>query len=198
MLKLSNPGVRSDSHSFWRASEYDLAQPWSFADGPRCRLQWDVSTWPCAVVTSKVSSVRKEEFLLSFLETQLKWAFILKDRGLCLSLLKNPQALEAQAMRQNVPDHWPWTAAAFRLRLSRIGTNKGGLEAGKHSFCCFSGLLISVIGQGVTSKLKERRIRLDVRRGVVRHCNRLPRGIVDAPSLEALKARMDGALSDLC
>jgi len=32
---------------------------------------------------------------------------------------------------------------------------------------------------------------------VVRHWNRLPSELVDAPSLEAFKARLDGALSSL-
>jgi len=48
------------------------------------------------------------------------------------------------------------------------------------------------------SKLKEGRFRLDVKKkfstvGVVRH--RLPREVVDAPSLEAPRVRLDGALS---
>ncbi|KFR08763.1 hypothetical protein Y956_01153, partial [Nipponia nippon] len=51
-------------------------------------------------------------------------------------------------------------------------------------------------------KLKEGRFRLDVRKKfftmrVVRHCNRMPREAVDAPSLEVFKARWDGALSNL-
>ncbi|KFO92553.1 hypothetical protein N320_01262, partial [Buceros rhinoceros silvestris] len=51
-------------------------------------------------------------------------------------------------------------------------------------------------------KMKEGRFRLDVRRKffimrVVRHWNRLPRKVVDAPSLEECKARLDGALSSL-
>ena len=51
-------------------------------------------------------------------------------------------------------------------------------------------------------KLKEGRFRLDVRKlfftvRVVRHWNRLPGEVVDAPSLEVLKARLDGALSNL-
>jgi len=32
---------------------------------------------------------------------------------------------------------------------------------------------------------------------VVRHWHRLPREVVDAPSLEVLKARLDGALGNL-
>ncbi|KFR04271.1 hypothetical protein Y956_07642, partial [Nipponia nippon] len=51
-------------------------------------------------------------------------------------------------------------------------------------------------------KLKEGRFRLDIRKKfftmrVVRHWNRLPREVVDAPSLEMFKARLDGALSNL-
>ncbi|KFW71500.1 hypothetical protein AS28_08874, partial [Pygoscelis adeliae] len=51
-------------------------------------------------------------------------------------------------------------------------------------------------------KLKESRFRLDIRKKffmmrVVRHWNSLPREVVDAPSLEAFKARLDGALSNL-
>ncbi|KFV94084.1 hypothetical protein N326_08713, partial [Eurypyga helias] len=51
-------------------------------------------------------------------------------------------------------------------------------------------------------KLKASRFRLDIRKKffpdrVVRHCNRLPREAVDAPSLEVFKARLDEALSNL-
>ena len=51
-------------------------------------------------------------------------------------------------------------------------------------------------------KLKEGRFRLDVRKKffpvrVVRCWNMLPREVVDAPSLEVSKARLDGALSNL-
>ena len=50
--------------------------------------------------------------------------------------------------------------------------------------------------------LKEDRFRLDIREKffivkVVRHWNRLPREVVDAPSLEVFKARSDGALGNL-
>jgi len=51
-------------------------------------------------------------------------------------------------------------------------------------------------------KLKAGRFRLDIRKKfftvrVVRHWNTLPREIMDAPSLEVFKARLDGAVSDL-
>ncbi|KFP46172.1 hypothetical protein N323_09029, partial [Cathartes aura] len=51
-------------------------------------------------------------------------------------------------------------------------------------------------------KLKEDRFRLDIKKKfftvrVVRHWNRLPSEVVDAPSLEVFKARLDRALSNL-
>ncbi|KFM04159.1 hypothetical protein AS27_10727, partial [Aptenodytes forsteri] len=51
-------------------------------------------------------------------------------------------------------------------------------------------------------KLKEGRFGLDIRKKffmmrVLEHWNRLPREVVDAPSLEVFKVRLDGALSNL-
>ncbi|KFP21566.1 hypothetical protein Z169_02250, partial [Egretta garzetta] len=51
-------------------------------------------------------------------------------------------------------------------------------------------------------KLNQGRFRLDIRKkffamGVVKHWHRLPSEVVEGPSLEAFKARLDGALSSL-
>ncbi|KFP09384.1 hypothetical protein Z169_05515, partial [Egretta garzetta] len=51
-------------------------------------------------------------------------------------------------------------------------------------------------------KLNQGRFRLDIRKKfitmrVVKHWNRLPREVVEAPSLETFKTRLDGALSSL-
>ncbi|KFP96451.1 hypothetical protein N330_03697, partial [Leptosomus discolor] len=51
-------------------------------------------------------------------------------------------------------------------------------------------------------KLKEARFRLAIRKKfftmkVVKHWNRLPREVVEAPSLETFKARLDRALGNL-
>ena len=51
-------------------------------------------------------------------------------------------------------------------------------------------------------KLKQGRFRLDIRKKfftvrVVRHWHRLDREVLDAPSLQVLKARLDGVPSNL-
>ena len=63
----------------------------------------------------------------------------------------------------------------------------------------FTGIsCVKMMGNGL--KLKEERFRLDIRKKffttrMMRHWHRLPRDVVDAPSLETLKVRLDGAMS---
>jgi len=59
------------------------------------------------------------------------------------------------------------------------------------------------IGQGeIVLNLKKNRLGLDIQNKfftvrVVKHWNRLPREVEDAPYLEMFKVRLDGVLSDL-
>ncbi|KFZ49777.1 hypothetical protein N321_03507, partial [Antrostomus carolinensis] len=88
--------------------------------------------------------------------------------------------------------------AAFQY-LKGTGVLKGAYKkAGE-------GLFIRAVNdktKGNGCKLKEGRFRLDIRKKfftvrVVRHWHRLPKEVVDAPSLEVFKARLDEALSNL-
>ena len=73
----------------------------------------------------------------------------------------------------------------YKLERSQLFTRVSSNRTGRNGF-----------------KLKEGRCRLDVRgkfftEGVLRCRNQLPREVVDAPSLEMFKTRLDEALSSL-
>jgi len=95
----------------------------------------------------------------------------------------------------------------FSLEKSRLqGDHTVAFQYFKGAYKQVGNHLFTWVGSDRTKgdgfKLKERRFRLDIRRkffteSVMRSWNRLSREAVDAPSLEAFKIRLNGALDNL-
>ena len=82
--------------------------------------------------------------------------------------------------------------------MQPCSTKKGAYKEGDRLLsraCCHRT-------RGNSCNLKEARFRLDIRKKLfrvraVKHWHRLPREVVDGPSLEAFQVRLDGILSNL-
>jgi len=85
-------------------------------------------------------------------------------------------------------------AVGSQVVVGKVAYKKGGDNLFSRACCDRT--------RGNGFQLKEGRFRQDIRKKfftmrVVKHWNVLPREVVDAPSLEMFKVRLDGALSNL-
>ncbi|GAB0203624.1 hypothetical protein GRJ2_002828000 [Grus japonensis] len=102
-----------------------------------------------------------------------------------LSAFANNASLEKRRLREDLVAAFQYLKGAYRKAGEGLFTRAWSDRTRGNGF-----------------KMKEGRFRLEVRKKfstvrVVRHWNRLPREAADAPSLEVLKARLDGALGNL-
>ncbi|KAK4826210.1 hypothetical protein QYF61_006154 [Mycteria americana] len=85
--------------------------------------------------------------------------------------------------------------------LGLFSLEKRRLQGDLTAFQCIKGAYKKdrerLFTRACSDRTRDNGFKLKEEMRVVRHCNRLPREVVDAPSLEVFKATLDGALSNV-
>ena len=131
-------------------------------------------------------------------DTRRTWSYRSRSRrGHKDDQRAGPPLLQRQAERAGALQ--PGEQKAPRTPYSSLPVPKGAYRKAGEGLFIRAG---SDRTRGNGFRLEEGRFRLDIRKKVftvrvVKHWNRLPSEVVDTPSLEAFKTRLDGTVSNL-